>query len=111
MIINRIIHNEKLCKPFELTKEQINEIKEFQKKEQVEKESKEKLERERVRIEYESLTDEEKKKLGLGDLVAKITQPIAKGIDSIAGTNIQNCGGCKKRQKLLNNIIPDISLK
>jgi len=43
---------------------------------------------------------------GLGDLVAGVAQPIAKAIDSIAGTNLQNCGACKARQAALNEIIP-----
>ncbi len=98
MILNRIIHNEKLCKPLELTPEQIAEAKKIQQKEQEEKLIKEK-------------ELQNKENLGLGDLVAKVAQPIAKGIDSIAGTDIQNCGGCKKRQEALNNLIPDIGLK
>ena len=98
MILNRIIHNEKLCKPLELTPEQIAEAKKIQQKEQEEKLAKEK-------------EDQEKRKIGLGDLVAKVAQPIAKGIDSVVGTDIQHCGGCKKRQEALNNLIPDIGLK
>ena len=87
MITKRTILNEKLCKPLELTPEQIAEAKKIQQKEL-----------------------EEKKQFGLGDAVAKIAQPIAKTIDSIAGTDIQNCGGCKKRQEKLNNIIPNIKI-
>ena len=98
MILNRIIHNEKLCKTHELTPEQIAEAKKIQQKEQEEKLAKEK-------------EDQEKRKIGLGDLVAKVAQPIAKGIDSVVGTDIQHCGGCKKRQEALNNLIPDIGLK
>lgn len=41
---------------------------------------------------------------GLGDRVEKVAQPIAKVIDKIAGTNIQECGSCKKRKEYLNNI-------
>lgn len=41
---------------------------------------------------------------GLGDRVASIAQPIAKGIDAILGTNIANCGGCAKRKNLLNSL-------
>jgi hypothetical protein len=41
---------------------------------------------------------------GLGDLVAAVAQPIARAIDAAAGTNISNCGGCKKRRELLNRI-------
>jgi hypothetical protein len=41
---------------------------------------------------------------GLGDLVAKVAQPIAGMIDSVAGTNLKNCGGCKGRREALNKI-------
>jgi len=43
---------------------------------------------------------------GLGDLVHKIANPIAKAIDAVAGTNIQGCGGCAKRREQLNKIAP-----
>jgi len=43
---------------------------------------------------------------GLGDLVHKIANPIARAIDSVAGTNIQGCGGCAKRREQLNKAIP-----
>jgi hypothetical protein len=43
---------------------------------------------------------------GMGDVVARIAQPIAKVIDKVAGTNIANCGGCKKRQEAMNKAIP-----
>lgn len=43
---------------------------------------------------------------GLGDLVAKVAQPIAHGLDVIIGTNIANCGGCGKRQQKLNELVP-----
>ncbi len=38
----------------------------------------------------------------LGDKVAAVAQPIAKAIDRVAGTDIQNCGGCKQRKEALN---------
>lgn len=41
-------------------------------------------------------------KLGLGDRVERIAQPIAKVVDKILGTNIQNCTGCRKRKQWLN---------
>ena len=44
--------------------------------------------------------------LGLGDIVAKVAQPIAKTIDSVAKTNLKSCGGCKKRQEKLNQLLP-----
>ena len=43
---------------------------------------------------------------GAGDLVAKVAQPIAKVIDKIFKTNVRNCGGCKKRQDKLNELLP-----
>lgn len=46
--------------------------------------------------------------LGLGDAVALVAQPIARAIDRVAGTNIQNCGGCKQRQEMLNRIVSNI---
>lgn len=41
---------------------------------------------------------------GLGDLVHAVAHPIAKAIDAVAGTNIQNCGGCSKRREALNRL-------
>lgn len=43
---------------------------------------------------------------GLGDVVAKVAKPIASAIDAVAGTNLKNCGGCKKRQEKLNQAFP-----
>lgn len=43
---------------------------------------------------------------GLGDIVYRAAQPIAKAIDATIGTNIQNCGGCKKRRDKLNEMFP-----
>ena len=43
---------------------------------------------------------------GLGDVVAKVAQPVAKAVDRVAGTDLQNCGGCKDRQKKLNQLFP-----
>ena len=37
-----------------------------------------------------------------GDAIASVAQPIARGIDYLFGTDIQNCGGCKKRQEFAN---------
>jgi hypothetical protein len=50
--------------------------------------------------------DPNRKIEGLGDIVASVAQPIARGIDAVLGTNIQNCGGCKKRQQTLNEKFP-----
>ena len=49
-----------------------------------------------------------RKARGLGDAVAAIAQPIARAIDSVAGTNIQQCGGCKKRQEALNKLVSNL---
>ena len=46
---------------------------------------------------------------GLGDVVAMIANPIALGIDAMLGTQISNCGGCRKRQDALNRAMPLIS--
>ncbi len=43
---------------------------------------------------------------GAGDIVAKIAQPIAMGLDMVFGTDLQNCGGCKERQEALNKQFP-----
>jgi len=40
---------------------------------------------------------------GLGDMVHAVAQPIAKIIDSVAGTKIQRCGACAKRRAKLNS--------
>lgn len=53
-----------------------------------------------------------REKLGLGDAVALVAQPIAKAIDATTrvllgrdfATDLANCGGCKKRADKLNNI-------
>jgi len=43
---------------------------------------------------------------GLGDLVEKIAKPVARSIDKAFGTNIEGCGGCKKRKEYLNEKFP-----
>jgi hypothetical protein len=43
---------------------------------------------------------------GLGDMIHSVAQPIARAIDSTLGTDIQNCGGCKKRREMLNEMFP-----
>jgi hypothetical protein len=43
-----------------------------------------------------------KRKVGLGDVVAAVAQPVARGIDKVAGTNLRNCEGCKRRRERLN---------
>jgi hypothetical protein len=44
--------------------------------------------------------------VGLGDVIESVAQPIARVIDDLAGTNIQGCGGCKKRKEYLNEKFP-----
>ena len=44
------------------------------------------------------------RKYGLGDVVAAVTQPIARAVDRIAGTNLKGCQGCAKRRDRLNRI-------
>jgi hypothetical protein len=41
---------------------------------------------------------------GLGDLVHVVLNPIGNFIDGAIGTNIGGCGGCAKRQELLNKL-------
>jgi hypothetical protein len=45
---------------------------------------------------------------GLGDLVAKVAQPIAGVIDRVTGTRLKGCGGCAARQAALNRLVPDL---
>lgn len=47
---------------------------------------------------------------GLGDAVHFVAQPIARAIDRVAGTNIQNCGGCAQRRAALNEAVPKLPL-
>lgn len=48
------------------------------------------------------------KNIGLGDIVHAFANPIAKAIDSFAGTKISECGGCKARREALNRAAPNI---
>ncbi len=43
---------------------------------------------------------------GLGDLVHALAHPLARAIDAVAGTNLQNCPACARRRENLNRIIP-----
>ena len=40
----------------------------------------------------------------LGDAVEKVAQPIAGAIDKATGTQLKECGGCKKRKEWLNGL-------
>ena len=42
----------------------------------------------------------------LGDKIDKITKPIARAIDRVAGTKIVGCGGCRKMKDRLNAGMP-----
>lgn len=44
----------------------------------------------------------------LGDAVATVAQPIARGIDSVFGTDIQHCSGCIGRQAALNQLSDEL---
>lgn len=39
---------------------------------------------------------------GLGDAVALVAQPIARVVDAVAKTDLQNCGGCAERKARWN---------
>ncbi len=39
----------------------------------------------------------------LGDAIAIVAQPIARGIDAVAGTDVAGCSGCKKMRDNLNS--------
>lgn len=39
---------------------------------------------------------------GLGDAVAVVAQPIARAVDAVLGTDLENCGGCRRRRAALN---------
>lgn len=43
---------------------------------------------------------------GLGDAIARIAKPIARALDRVAGTNLENCKPCAKRQAKLNQAFP-----
>lgn len=47
-----------------------------------------------------------KKLRGLGDVVEVLAKPIARGIDKLAGTDIENCEGCAERRERLNRAVP-----
>ncbi len=44
--------------------------------------------------------------MGAGDAFALVAQPVAKLIDSIAGTDLANCLPCKNRRAAWNKAIP-----
>jgi len=67
-----------------------------------------------TRVEREALKaaakDQPPQITGAGDAFAIVAQPIARIIDKVAGTDIEHCGGCKKRRAAWNKAIPFIVL-
>jgi hypothetical protein len=57
-------------------------------------------------LKFDKKAAPKKKISGLGDIVEKVAQPIAKSIDRLFGTNIKDCGGCKNRKNSLNKRFP-----
>jgi len=53
-----------------------------------------------------NITPKQIKRRGLGDVVHALASPIAKAVDAVAGTNLQNCGGCAARREKLNQKFP-----
>lgn len=56
-------------------------------------------------------TERVNKLRGLGDAVAFVAKPIARGIDAVTKrtamrTNLANCAGCDRRQEALNRKVP-----
>jgi hypothetical protein len=49
---------------------------------------------------------ENRKLSGLGDAIALIAKPIARAVDRVAKTDLQNCNKCKQRQARLNAAVP-----
>lgn len=47
-------------------------------------------------------------RMGLGDAVATVAQPIARALDARLGTDIAHCAGCGQRQADWNAAVPDI---
>lgn len=43
---------------------------------------------------------------GAGDKLARILKPIARVIDSVAGTDLEHCPGCLDRREWLNRKFP-----
>lgn len=42
---------------------------------------------------------------GLGDVVAKVAEPIATIVDKVFHTHIKGCSACAKRRKKLNDLV------
>lgn len=50
----------------------------------------------------EHLIDDAPQPIPLGDRIAAVAQPVARAIDKVFGTKIENCGGCGKTKARLN---------
>lgn len=61
-----------------------------------------------LRIYRPDLAEVPKRTIGLGDLVKEVLAPAIKGCDTLLGTNLASCRGCKARAEKLNAIVPDI---
>lgn len=55
---------------------------------------------------YEQFCAQFAKPRGLGDLVASIARPIARAVDAVLGTDLENCGSCAQRQEDWNVKFP-----
>ena len=85
--------------PLALTEEQIKKLRVNTEEQENEIRKKKKERLEKIRAESQRLS-------GLGDVVERVAQPIAKLIDGVAGTNVQGCRACKKRKEYLNKKFP-----
>jgi hypothetical protein len=39
---------------------------------------------------------------GLGDVVAAVAKPVARGLDAVLGSDVTHCAGCEARRQALN---------
>jgi hypothetical protein len=61
-----------------------------------------------LRLFYENTYHEIRAKYpaGLGDIVERAAKPIARLMDKLMGTDLENCGGCEGRRQALNEMFP-----
>jgi len=45
-----------------------------------------------------------RRRVGIGDMVAYVAQPIAGVLDRVLGTRIRHCRGCARRKRALNRL-------
>lgn len=55
-----------------------------------------------------ALRQARRRRLGLGDALAAVAEPIAGAIDAVAGTRLKGCQPCRGRRARLNNLVPDL---